>query len=153
MTSMATSSMRGGCDEVVHHRLTDDGRIVGTHCGSQLLKAVVDQLIALLDQSIGVAKERRTFGYLDGPGVRATSGNAPRGSGRDVDLRLLAGTARTGGGWPAKQTTRIGAGSELEIYTDAGHGGAFQRHDAFVTRVLQFLGRLIQQPEQEQEPS
>ena len=31
--------------------------------------------------------------------------------------------------------------SELEIYPDAGHGGAFQYHDAFVTRVLQFLER------------
>jgi pimeloyl-ACP methyl ester carboxylesterase len=29
--------------------------------------------------------------------------------------------------------------SELEIYPDAGHGGVFQYHDAFVTRVLQFL--------------
>jgi pimeloyl-ACP methyl ester carboxylesterase len=31
--------------------------------------------------------------------------------------------------------------SELEIYPDAGHGGAFQYHDAFVTRVRQFLQR------------
>ena len=31
--------------------------------------------------------------------------------------------------------------SELEIYPDAGHGGAFQYHDAFVTRVLRFLQR------------
>ena len=31
--------------------------------------------------------------------------------------------------------------SELEIYPDAGHGGAFQYHDVFVTRVLQFLQR------------
>jgi pimeloyl-ACP methyl ester carboxylesterase len=31
--------------------------------------------------------------------------------------------------------------SELELYPDAGHGGAFQYHDAFVTRVLQFLQR------------
>jgi pimeloyl-ACP methyl ester carboxylesterase len=31
--------------------------------------------------------------------------------------------------------------SELELYPDAGHGGAFQYHDAFVTRVLQFLER------------
>jgi pimeloyl-ACP methyl ester carboxylesterase len=31
--------------------------------------------------------------------------------------------------------------SELELYPDAGHGGAFQYHDAFVTRVRQFLER------------
>jgi hypothetical protein len=31
--------------------------------------------------------------------------------------------------------------ARLEIYPDAGHGGAFQYHDAFVTRVLQFLER------------
>jgi pimeloyl-ACP methyl ester carboxylesterase len=31
--------------------------------------------------------------------------------------------------------------SELEQYPDAGHGGAFQYHDAFVTRVRQFLER------------
>jgi pimeloyl-ACP methyl ester carboxylesterase len=31
--------------------------------------------------------------------------------------------------------------SELELYPGAGHGGAFQYHDAFVTRVLQFLER------------
>jgi pimeloyl-ACP methyl ester carboxylesterase len=31
--------------------------------------------------------------------------------------------------------------SELEIYPDAGHGGLFQYHDAFVTRVLQLLER------------
>jgi pimeloyl-ACP methyl ester carboxylesterase len=30
--------------------------------------------------------------------------------------------------------------SELELYSDAGHGGLFQYHDAFVTKVLQFLG-------------
>jgi pimeloyl-ACP methyl ester carboxylesterase len=30
--------------------------------------------------------------------------------------------------------------SELELFSDAGHGGLFQYHDAFVTKVLQFLG-------------
>ena len=29
--------------------------------------------------------------------------------------------------------------SELELYPDAGHGGAFQYHDAFVTKVRHFL--------------
>jgi pimeloyl-ACP methyl ester carboxylesterase len=31
--------------------------------------------------------------------------------------------------------------SELELYSDAGHGGLFQYHDPFVTRVHQFLDR------------
>ena len=31
--------------------------------------------------------------------------------------------------------------SQLELYPDAGHGGAFQYHDAFVARVLHFLER------------
>ncbi len=29
--------------------------------------------------------------------------------------------------------------SELVLYPDAGHGGAFQYHEAFVTKTLQFL--------------
>jgi len=31
--------------------------------------------------------------------------------------------------------------SELELYSDAGHGGLFQYHDAFVARVHQFTDR------------
>lgn len=31
--------------------------------------------------------------------------------------------------------------SELRIYPDAGHGGIFQFHDAFVPQALEFLGR------------
>jgi pimeloyl-ACP methyl ester carboxylesterase len=30
--------------------------------------------------------------------------------------------------------------SELVLYSDAGHGGVFQYHDRFVTKVLEFLG-------------
>ena len=36
---------------------------------------------------------------------------------------------------------RMVPSSELELYPDAGHGGLFQYHDAFVTRVRQFLER------------
>lgn len=32
------------------------------------------------------------------------------------------------------------AGAELELYPDAGHGGIFQYHDAFVARTRTFLG-------------
>ena len=31
--------------------------------------------------------------------------------------------------------------AELKIYPDAGHGGAFQYHDEFVTQMLEFLQR------------
>lgn len=58
-------------DEVVHHGLADDGWIVGTYCGSKRPKAVVDELVAILDQSVGVEKERRAFRHGDRPGGAA----------------------------------------------------------------------------------
>ena len=32
------------------------------------------------------------------------------------------------------------ANSELIVYKDAGHGGIFQYHEAFVKKALEFLG-------------
>jgi hypothetical protein len=89
------------------------------------VKAVIDQLVGNLDQSIGVEKKRRAFRHLDEPGAAGDMRyGAERRTGRDVhELRLMA---RDG-----QDRRRMARGADVEVvvrwrgdHADDGDQGA-----------------------------